>query len=432
MIPTRQLSPAMTIILSFSVFGAALSSSSYPVRAGDWPQVLGPQRNSQAVNETPLGTDWKTTKPKELWRVPAQSGYSGAAIVDGTAFLFDRDASDERLRAVKLATGEQIWKAAWSATYRSSMDPDSGPRAVPTVAQGRVVCYGAAGDLVCVNASSGKLLWQRHLRKEYAAEDGYFGAGSSPLITDGVIIANIGGKKAGVVGVSLESGETLWQATTYDASYASPIALEVEGKPAALVVTRLHTILLDVKTGEVMSDVTFGSRGPTVNAATPLRLGDNYILLTASYNIGAYLFKLDGSQLDLQWNQADLLASQYNSPLLMGDIVVGVHGREDAPDVELRGIYSCLPNLMWQHPLTGPAHLIGVGDHLLVVALDGEVSLGTVSAAGFKTEGAFSIASPSRVGKQLYRSLPALSNHVLLVRSTRDASGGEFIAYQLP
>lgn len=115
MIPTRQLSPAMTIILSFSVFGAALTSRSSTVRAGDWPQILGPQRNSQAVAEAPLLTDWKKTKPKELWRVPAQSGYAGAAIVDGTAFLIDRDASHERLRAVKLASGEQSWLALWPA-----------------------------------------------------------------------------------------------------------------------------------------------------------------------------------------------------------------------------------------------------------------------------------------------------------------------------
>ncbi len=155
-----------------------------------------------------------------------------------------------------LASGKAKWQATWPATYRSSMDPDSGPRAVPVVAGNKAICYGAAGDLVCVNLSDGKVDWNLPLRKQFKAEDGYFGAGCSPIVIGDTVVVNIGSKKAGIVGVSLSKGKVNWQATGYDASYASPIAVSVKNKPAVIVVTRLKTVLLDPATAKCSAKST--------------------------------------------------------------------------------------------------------------------------------------------------------------------------------
>lgn len=413
------------------LLGIMVPAFNAEVRAGDWPQILGPQRDGHATLETPLAAGWDKASPKVIWRMPAGSGYSGAVIGSGQAFLFDRTADSERITAVDLKTGQQRWQTQWPATYVTSIDPDNGPRAVPIAVAGSVICYGAAGDLVCLNSASGKVVWQRPLRKEFDADDGYFGAGSSPLVIGDTVIVNVGGNKAGIVGIDLKTGKTRWQATEYSASYSSPVALTVDGKPAALVVTRLRTVLLDAATGEVWSEIDFGARGATVVAATPLPVGGNRYLLTASYDVGALLIKVDGKHIERLWKQADLLASQYNSPVLMGGIVIAVDGREDRDEMSLKGIDIDKPEVLWERPLPGPEHLIVAGNKLLELSIDGSLTLSDLENNKLRTAGSFTFPQ-SAPGRDHYRALPALADHVLIVRRTQDANHSEFIALELP
>ena len=420
---------ALAIILSFAAFGEPWGRQNSIVQAGDWPQILGPNRDGQALGETALNTDWQSEKPQVLWSQPISSGYSGAAIAKGVAYLTDRSRSSERLSAVDLTTGKSKWQATWPATYRSSMDPDSGPRAVPVISGGKAICYSAAGDLVCIDTNNGKVLWNQALRKQFKAEDGYFGAGCSPIVIGDMVIVNIGGKNAGIVGVSLATGKVLWQATSYDASYASPVEVQVAGKPAALVVTRLKTVLLDAATGKVLSEIDFGSRGPTVNAATPLSLGDNKFFFTASYGIGAKLVELKGSDLNVAFSDNALLASQYNSPVKIGSLVIGINGREDVDQSTLRLLDIAAPKVASEQPLPGTTHLIAVGQQLLMLSIDGTLQLGQVTDDKLEIKGRFSIPQTTPV---VFRALPAFSDHVLLVRSTQGGQGGQFIALRLP
>lgn len=435
MIPLKKHRRRMrNIILAFSVFGLLSLQQSAIVLAGDWPQILGPNRDSQAIQEQPLAASWDSDKPKKLWRIAMGAGYAGAAIVDGKVFLLDRDGQNERLTAVRLDSGDKVWQAKWAASYRSSMDPDSGPRAVPTVFGKNVICYGAGGDLVCIDKESGKVLWNRALRKETKAEDGYFGAGSTPLVTANTVIANIGGKKAGIVGLDLATGKTVWQTSDYAASYASPVALDVEGRPCALVVTGLRTVLLAAKDGAVLGEVPFGARGPTVNAATPLPVGNNRFLLTASYGVGAHLIKAEASGLTTVWKNVDLLASQYNSPVFMSGRAIGSHGREDMGESVLKTIMPEMGKLQDESPLPGPSHLIAVGDKLLQISVNGRLTLSSFENGNgngngkLNSKGSFSL-EPSG---SLFRALPAFSNHILVVRQTISGTQSEFQAYQLP
>lgn len=431
--PSASIAHALTIILSFSAAVLGLSSQNHQVYGGDWPQILGPHRDGQAIDEQPIATNWIASPPRQLWERSGKAGYSGAAISGGRAYLFNRDEDEECITAVDLRNGHTVfWETKWPATYRSSMNPDSGPRAVPTVYRDRVLCYGAAGDLVSVDSATGKIMWQRALRKELFADDGYFGAASSPIVIDGVIVANIGGKKGGIVGLDAKTGATLWQATDYDASYASPIAVEIGGKAAALVVTRLRTVLIEAASGTIIGEIDFGARGPTVNAATPLPVGNERFLLTASYGIGAHLIAFQEGKLQRSWKDVNLLAGQYNSPVLIDSVAVGVNGREDLGEVQLRAIDLNGPRVLWEEPLPGPTHLIAVGNQLLQVTIDGELRVGRISAKGIDNEAKFRLRNAERGAPHLYRALPAFSNHVLILRANITATTSNFIAYELP
>ena len=201
----------------------------------DWPQILGPNRDGQVTLSRRIGSAWQSPLPVR-WRVALGSGYGGAAVIGNQVLTLHRQEDQEMLQSVSLVDGSLQWQAAWPARYRGRINPDEGPRCVPVIHDGRAFCFGAAGELVCVDIGSGQILWRRDLHQEYQADAGYFGAGSTPLAIDGMLIVCLGGKQAGVVAVEQKTGNTLWTATDYEASYASPIAIRTADSSLVLVV----------------------------------------------------------------------------------------------------------------------------------------------------------------------------------------------------
>ncbi len=404
-----------------------LAISSRPTWANDWPQILGPQRDGQADASQPLPTDWpKTLEP--VWTYDLGSGYAGAAIVADVVYVPHRLNGNELLEAIDLKTGKQVWRASWKATYRSTIDADSGPRCVPIIVGNQAICYGAAGDLVSVRTTDGQISWSRPLRRELNADDGYFGAGSSPLVVDDVVVVNVGGAMAGIVGIELATGKTLWKSTNYEASYAAPVQLKQKGKsgkPLALVVTRLNTVVIDTGNGAVLSDVRFGSRGPTVNAATPVEIAPDTFLLTASYGVGSLVLKINDGKATEIFRDTQLLSSQYNTPVRVGERLIGINGREDSAPAALRAIEPFEKQVLWEKTGIGTAHLIAIGKQVLTMSVTGSLTLLDGTSDKFNV-----LAQGSLAGKA-FRSLPALSGKVLIVRDSIDGKSSRCSAIKL-
>ena len=151
-------------------------------KADDWPQWLGPQRDSiwreQGIMQTfPKGG------PTVKWRAKVAWGYAGPAVQDGRVFLFDFDTAGdpnidsgagrtdlegkERILCLDAATGKQHWKYEYACTYKLSYP--AGTRCTPTISAGKVYALGAMGELTCLDAKSGKKIWSKNLPKEYMA-----------------------------------------------------------------------------------------------------------------------------------------------------------------------------------------------------------------------------------------------------------------------
>ena len=142
---------AAAVILCFSMQAAA---------AGDWPQILGPHRSGIADPDEQLADTWPAAGPQEVWRRPVGSGYAGVAVVDGKAFLFHRIDDQEITEALDAATGEGIWKTNHSTRFRPQVGGGDGPLCTPTVSNDKVITFGTQGMLTCLNAQTGKILWQ--------------------------------------------------------------------------------------------------------------------------------------------------------------------------------------------------------------------------------------------------------------------------------
>ncbi len=395
--------------------------------AGDWPQLLGPQRNGHAVGET-LPERFPTKELTPKFRHALGAGFAGPAVVDGRVLVFHRIDDHEVLEALDAQTGAPLWKTRFPTDYQGGYSADTGPRCVPLVHEGRVYVFGASGHLHCVALADGKQIWSRALAKEYRAPEGYFGIGSTPIVAGDKLLVALGGRDgAGIVALDRATGKTLWKATDEQVSYASPIRAELAGTPYYLFLTRLNLLAIDPENGEIQFRHPFGKSGLTVTGATPIAFDDR-VLLTASYGIGAEVVKVGpGGEVRSLWANDETLSSQYASGVFVDGYVYGTHGREDGPPSELRCVDPQTGTIHWATPGVGVAHLIAAGDRLLVQCVEsGELLL--VEA----TPRAYTELDRRDISDEVLRALPALAGGMLYLRTTNERTNqGELLVLPL-
>lgn len=388
-----------------------------PLRAGDWPQILGPHRNGIAADDEKLADGWPAEGPSLLWQRPVGSGYSGIAVADGRAVLFHRERGEEVTEVLAAATGETKWKGAHSTTFYPQVGGGDGPLCVPTIHDGKVVTFGAQGVLSCFDLASGERLWKRETHREFRAQEGYFGAGSSPIVIGGHVIVNVGGSRsnAGIVAFSLETGETVWTQTDEPASYSSPTPAIVEGLPHVLIVTRYKCLLLDPANGAIRFQFPFGQRGPTVNAATPLVL-DNHLLVTASYGIGTVYASFDLFGVERVWEGDRQLATQYCTPIELDGHLYVIDGRDDRPPADLKCLELNTGKVLWTEPDFGYGTMLLADGKLIVAKTNGELLLMRPSPDGPKRLSRARPFADTSGNQTTIRALPAISDGRLFLR----------------
>ena len=396
-----------TVILATSV----LTIIGSVCHAGDWPQILGPDRNGIAEGET-ITKKWPATGPPTVWKHSVGQGYSGVAVAGDKAIVFHRLDDREVVEALDAKTGRRLWKNDFPAGYTSRIAPDSGPRCVPVIHKERVFLVGAEGRLHCLNLANGKTLWSRWLKKDFATRDSYFGSGSTPIVADGKLLLNVGGRDgAGIVAFSLADGKTIWKSTDEDSSYSSPVAANINGDEHVIFATRLNAVGVNPADGRQRFAFPFGKRGPTVNGANPVLIG-NRVFLSAAYGIGAKLARIDKSGAKVTLESDDLISSQYTTSIHKDGFLYGVDGRQDVGVARLRCLDLKTGKIRWTKEGFGKATLILAGDTLLAMKTDGALVALKASPAAY-TE----IAS-ARISKKTMRALPALANGLLYVRDT--------------
>src|ERR1043166_6522615 len=199
-----------------------LFSTTIEIRADDWPQWMGPQRDG-VWRERGIIEKFPAGGPKVRWRVPVGGGYSSPSVAGGKVFVIDRKVKEnaakpsspfqrisvpgvERVLCLDEATGKTLWMEQYPCDY--TMSYNSGPRAAPTVDGKEVYTFGGEGDLQCRRIKDGKLIWQKHLGGDKTP---MWGFSSSPLI-DGDKVIVFGADPAGrTVALNKRTGEPLWQ-----------------------------------------------------------------------------------------------------------------------------------------------------------------------------------------------------------------------------
>lgn len=294
--------------------------------AADWPQFLGPTREgSSAETEKPLPSKFPPELPV-LWSHKVGSGHSGAVFSEGKVILNHRIGDELVVEALDVTSGRTLWQQRFATNYRDSFGMDEGPRAVPSVAGGRVFVHHADGILQALELATGKPLWSVNTHQAFDSPQGFFGRASSPLVVGDKVLLTTGGSSA-ITAFDAASGKVLWSSGDDEASYASPVMLN-ERIVIAWLRNRLSTFA--VADGKMIDGLHHRpSIEASVSAATPIRTVHGWFL-SAEYDLGCSLWDVtDDGRLKKTWESTSLLNAHYATPVHHGGCVYGFDGRQN-------------------------------------------------------------------------------------------------------
>jgi len=393
----RNRNQVMTAVASVLAVSAACAL------AQDWPQWRGPNRDAKATGFT-APKNW----PKELtqkWKVTVGLGDATPALVGNKLYVFARQDTDEVIRCLDAANGKELWQEKYDAVQVAGpASPHSGPRSSPTVAEGKVLTLGVGGIVTCVDAAKGKLLWRKD---DFSGAWPRFYTSSSPIVTDGLCIAQLGSEsEGGIIAYDLATGNQKWKWTGDGTAYASPVILTVSGTRMVVTLTPKKIVGIGVADGKLLWEAPFPAQGRAYNAATPIVDGQTVIYAGAGRGTkGVKIEKTsDGFAAKELWSNPDN-AVQFNSPVLKGGQIYGL---------SQNGVIFCLDaqggKTLWTTELGGRGFgsIVDAGSALLALTPKGELAVFEPSdkeykkLAGYKVADADTYGYPIPAGKGLF------------------------------
>ena len=382
--------------------------------ADDYPQFYGPRRDATLPGPR-LARDWQARPPRELWRRPVGDGWSSFAVVGSAAVTQEQRGRQAQVVRYDLATGAQVWAHAEGEPFDTTIG-GSGPRATPTIADGRVYTLGATGVLSSLELASGRPVWSRNVLADHGASLPEWGMPSSPLIVGELVVVQLGRAGPSLAAYRRSSGEPAWQAGRDRGSYSSPILATVGGRRQIVIVNQTSVAGHDPADGELLWREAWNEPGERVTP--PLRLADDLLLVSAGYGVGSRLLRVlssgAGFAVEEGW-RSPRLKSKF-APMVRHEGVV--YGLDDGV---LTALDPATGERLWKRGRYGHGQMILVGGLLLIQAENGEVVLVEPDPAEHRE-----LARLAALEGKTWNP-PALSGNRLLVRNNREAA-----CYELP
>ena len=294
------------------VLGALLATTRHPVAsADDWPQWMGPRRDG-VWREAGVAAAIPAAGLPVRWRVPVKGGYSGPAVAGGRVYVTDYERREgelsnapndrtqlqgvERVLCLDAATGRLLWKHEQDVPY--SISYAAGPRCTPTVADGKVYCLGAEGNLACLDAATGRPLWARDFKKDYAAPTPIWGFCGHPLVEGDSLICLVGGPGSIAVAFDRQTGKESWRAlTASESGYCPPTMIESAGVRQLLIWDADNLNSLAPATGKPFwTQPLKPMYGMSIMAPQVADTPEGRVLFASGIGRVAALFKLDAAR----------------------------------------------------------------------------------------------------------------------------------------
>ena len=397
-------------------------------QAYDWPQFRGADRDG-SWNESAILRTFPSDGLKVTWRVPVGGGMSSPIVSGGRVYLCDAERKKpqawERVHCYEEKTGKLLWTHTDEIAYPEwAFDPTypTGPDATPIVAAGKIYSLGKVGNLLCLNALDGAVLWQKDLLKDYNVGETY-NTTPSPLIEGQLLIVVLGAKpNAGVLAFDKDTGKEAWRALDDQWTYSSPMVIAAGGKRQFIVLTPDAVTSLDPATGTTWWREKRTVRGD-FTAAGSVSYGD---LLFA----GGIMFQLspDKPAATVLWPDSGTsytrrILSQTSIPVIRDGCVFS-----DKSYGHLVCLEALTGKLLWQNEevtdkTNGAAQqLYSNGDSTLIFTNQGNLIRARLTSSGYKELSRVHFIEPTYkfAGRKVVWPLPAFANQHIFARNDEE------------
>jgi outer membrane protein assembly factor BamB len=270
------------------------------IYAQDWPQYLGPNRNSVSAQKDLLRS-WPEKGPEVLWTDAVGIGFGGPVIRDGKVYILDRDDKvGDKLRCLDLSNGKELWNFAYDAPG-SVMFP--GSRSVPALDGNMIYSCGPYGNLYCIDINTHKPVWNKNVWTDFGgAEIPRWAITQCPLVYGDLLIIASQAPQAGVVAYEKLTGKVKWQTPFLGpVGYVSPEIVKVGKESHVVMITAAagrgssasggKVVGIDPLTGKILWEYTNWQCVIPVPGAVDA--GDSKVLITGGYQAGAAMIKIE-------------------------------------------------------------------------------------------------------------------------------------------
>ena len=348
----------------------APSTSAPVVERASWPDFRGRHRDGR-YDAAPIRTEWPPEGLPRLWKQPIGLGYASFVVANGLAFTIEQRRDQEVAAAYDIATGREVWTNSWEGEFTETMGGD-GPRATPTYHEGRVFALGALGELRCLDAATGAVIWRRDILADNGATNLDWGMSASPLIVDDKVIVLPGGSNGrSVAAYHKTTGEPVWKALDDRQAYTSPMLVTLADTRQILIVSATRVVGITPGEGSLLWEYPWATFNG-INVAQPQLVGDDRVFMSASYDHGAALFQVSrsGERFETRtiW-ESRRMKNRFTSSLLHDGYLYGLD------EAILACIDAATGELKWKSGRYGYGQVLLAGDHLIVLTEDGDVVL---------------------------------------------------------
>ena len=382
--------------------------------AADWPQWRGPTRDGVS-KETGLLREWPKEGPKLVWkRDGIGTGYAAPSVAGGRVYILANEGlENEFVQALSVEDGKKVWSTRLGMVGNPNQKPTfPAARSTPTVEGDVLYALGSDGDLACVETGTGKIRWQKNLRKDFEGKPGTWAYAESPLIDGEALVCTPGGASATVVALNKKTGDVLWKAATAEgdeAAYASAVPLEAEGGREYVQLLQKGLVGLDAKTGKVLWRYAKATSRYGANIPSPLVMGSTVFVGAAG--TGAGLVKVKGATAEEAYFDAKL-PTAIGGAVTVGGVIFGTTAKA------LVCIDAATGQVKWDNAALGSASLCTADGLLFLHGENGEVALVEASSDAYKEKGRFAPAEQPAKSNPMEKAwaYPALADGRLYIR----------------
>ena len=340
--------------------------------------------------EKGLLQDWPEGGPKKMWTVnDAGLGYSGVTVQAGSLYTMGAFDKKEMLLAYNSSSGEKLWEVHVGELLTNGWG--DGPRMSPTISNGKIYALGARGNLLCVLAKNGKLVWKKSLVDDLGGKVPGWGYTESVLVDQGKVICTPGGKDGAIAALDADSGRTIWRTKSFTdgAQYSSPISIMHQGKKQYVQLVMKNIVGIDPGNGSVLWQSTWPGKVAVI--PTPI-FSNGHVYVTSGYGVGCKLVKL-GDNYPTNVYENKVMKNHHGGVIKVGE---HLYGYSDGVGWACQDFKT--GELIWNEKKALGKGAIAYADNRLYCQGEGDGRLILIDASptGWKTHGEFTISPQTK------------------------------------